>query len=1065
MRRLLGFGLGLLSFAWGVSFLNAPSQTIAPGGYATLVFQLSGEGEVELDLQAPPGYSPVDPQQTLDLNGKSLFFATVGIPENAPAGAQILVHVIALQKGHVVAQGSGTIKVAPVLKAGLDLRSATFTLGQTATLRGYVSNLGNQREVIELQLGAGPWPAQLTPAQLTLEPGESQSFAVTLRPEGELLSGYRYLVTVEAKVGERVLAHTLATATFVDPTAVLLQKEQGLYLVFGLQSALQDQLTLSQGTLTNTLSYGLTPSLKGGLSDYVRADLESSPLQGGTLTPFSLAGVVSLGLEGSSWQTALLLGPELVGLQGSFQLGSWNLGLGGSYQGGGTPGFGLEASLASLDPRFNFQSQLSSFFSGTFSDEQLALAYLQPLGSSFQLGLGLGLTGLARPPIPYTVIPSLNQSLTYRNPTFLLEESASFLPTLDDTTLALSGASVQASPLGFNGQSSLTLAPTGRLWSNNLTLYRLQGPLALSLTGIYQESSSLQAPTFFELVPQLSYGFRLPLHGEGSLVLDYSHTEGLSSSSPSGDHYAVGLGLTLPELSLSLGGAYDTRQAIPGAAPFQGLQASAQLTYTPIPTTQFSLAYTLNQTLLPLAETEESYGASWQEFWSPELSSQLSYTQGVNHIQGLPAQASQTIGATVDLNNLIPRLGLSLGYTLNLPSPISQTFTLGLAYDLKAPFPTPSFLVQLFGGRRSGVVDGRTYTLQGGREVPLAGVTVALGPAQAVSNGQGYYHLRLPPGEYTWEFPAGLPATLGLEGDPHQLVILNQSLHRDLLFVPVTNLEVLLYRGGSHYAPGDPGIPYGGVLLSGPVQEEAQADAQGMVFFSNLPAGTYTVKADPSLLPPGYQPSGSRQITLNPPQTPPMLQVGADQPPTQVITTFESGSLAVFAFSTPSSLPPGADLTIQAQVTGTAHQVTAQLLGLSIPLRAQGSGRFQGTLRIPLKAPLGLAQGEVVARSGAQESQAPFQVYIAQGSLFEAPTFYATAGSAFELKVSLLFQAHQAEVIWQGKPVLLHSTNGTFWTGELTPQVPGTYTLPLIADGRTLGLLHLSVSGSPQGGY
>lgn len=1075
---------GVVLSGLGLAQQNPPGiiapkgKAAQPNSYATLVFKISGQGKYRFTVQATKGLEPLFPTPSLSVSGTALLFVSVHLPQSAPAGTVGRVTVSDQARPRVSA--SSTVRVTAYTAVGISMApSVTSNLNQTTRVGGYVSNLGNRTETIQLRVVGGSWPVTLSLNRVTLKPGGDQRFTATVYPQNSVLSGYRYVLEVRAAAeGDlHVEQKAQSTLVFKDLSQVNATRKKVPTLVLGLKASAADQLELQGGQWTNTLKFGLSPNLQGQLSDYARAQLLPGGLTGNG-SSLAYAGGVGLGFSGPGWSTSFSTFGDQYNASAGLDIGSrWHMSIGAGYTASrAVPGISARLGAFSLDPAFDFQTTVSASFSPLGQNQQLGLLYRKSFGDTLRGSVGVQLNGMARTG-GYWVVPGLTQSLHWRPGDLSLTENYYGLPTLSFHSLALSGSSLGNSALSWHAQTQFVLESGAQSLASGLTLYGFPGRrLGLSLSGRYSTTASESGAASFGLAPQLSWGFNLLGQVQGSLVLGYQRTFPVAGTAAASEDYNASLLASLGPASLSLSGGYAHSQGSSrpegGLAAINRWQTQAALGYQLGPSTLLGASYQYANTLQPQQEQVQTYGLGWRQIWAPWLQSSFNYSAANDAVLGLATNTPASLSADLLFSNLFPGLAMDLGYTLSntvgLFSPgveSTQNFRFSLRYGLNLAFSTPSSIVKLFGGRKTGLVHGAAYTLKDGIKKPLAGLTVQLGAQKTITSKEGAYQLRVAPGAYILSFPAGLPATLGLLGTMRQEVVVDKRAQRDLVFVPVTNMTVTLFKDASqhgHFAPGDPGIPYGGVIVSGPVTRHLRTDADGRVVVSGLPSGTYSVRPAPDFLPPGYKPTTEPiEVQVHAPIPPPPIFTGANQPPKTIVTTFSSGMLSVFAFVQSGQVPAGADLIVHAQVTGSPKRVEISLLGRTVDMR-KTSGSFVGTLRIPPSAPHGLAQGTVTAYDRKQSADTPIQVLVTGGASFFAQPVSGTVNQAARVKVVLKFRAKEVTLELAGRPLPLKPLDAYTWQATYTPSEPLNISAKLIADGKELGTVPVRIRSQGQ---
>src|SRR5690606_6480121 len=201
-------------------------------------------------------------------------------------------------------------------------------------------------------------------------------------------------------------------------------------------------------------------------------------------------------------------------------------------------------------------------------------------------------------------------------------------------------------------------------------------------------------------------------------------------------------------------------------------------------------------------------------------------------------------------------------------------------------------------------------------------------------------------------------------------------------------------------AADEAGIAFGGVVVNGPVRRAIRVDGRGNATVTGLVPGSYTVAPDPSALPARYRVTTEPVlVVVREGERPAPVTIGAGAPPPERVTTFTGNALVMLARVDPSVAPAGADVTVQALVTGIATDVVVEVLAndrasaagdkeagaviVTVPLVNVGS-RWAAVVRLPTALDVGSATlrvratgsdgettpaGEDPARTSTQETQ------------------------------------------------------------------------------------------------
>ena len=1077
MRRVvLAFVvLGLCSSAGAFAFVNEPTRTSLPGAYATLAFKVEGSGDYGFRVSASGGARVVQPSQSMSVDGVTTVFATVHVPQRMEAGSVIQVRVEALATGSVVAVGKGAVRIEQQAAIALSLDpKLTTRSGEPAILKGSVTNLGNVSDTVTVRAVAPVWPTKIRPSSVRLAPGQTEGIEITVTQLGTVTSGFRYIARFVATsaVSPDVEDPALVSLYFVDPDQEALANARAPTLLFGVSVRAQDRLRATQGNWTNTFSYGIDPVVRGSLSDYVSGSVAPASLSGNQDDVVKPPRSVALSLDAPTWHAGLTLGLDAIGLTGSVDLPGVTLASGARAGFGGTGNtYGVTVSVVGTEPSPDVRAELRSFLYPGGHNEGLSAHYGARIGRQWTLGAGVQLYGVGTTrDLTYHVIPALSQDAGFRARTFTVTETYSVLPTLGRHSLALQAGTYDADPVGVNATARATLEGASHSSSTSVTLFGYPTrDVGVSATATLHES----APGYGALVVngQVTAGVDIApgLHNE--VVAGYQHGFPLWGNTLPSDSAGLSVSMGTGVVGGAVHGNWANGRGLGSTTPYSELSGGITLSLSPAEGSELVARYDLTHVSAPTVEDKSVYGATWNQTLTGHIASTLAYERTIDQIAGLPQTSPERLDASLSLIDIgLHGLDLSLGYRLSNPTGwfsgrtrSTNDFSVALGYTLSVPFRTPDAIVALFGGRESGVVYGTAYVRRDGTDTPLAGLTVRLGDQSVVTAPDGSYSLRVPPGAYDLTFAKGLPATLGFQGEARVPVVVNQRLRRDLEFRPVVDLSVTVFddanRDGRQEA-GEVGIPYAGVLVTGPVTVRSRTDKDGKVSVPNLPGGQYRVSVDDAHMPRGYTMVGEPvPVTLDPPRAPQAVVIGAAPQKRTVVMTFDSNQPSVFASLSESRAPAGADIRVAARTTGSVEKVELEMFGKRIELQRDGAD-WQATVHIPEASPSRLVDGSVVGTtaSGAL-AKAAVHVLVTKGPLFEARPIRATHDRPADADVTTRFRAHSV-VLKVGTAVFPLSTeDGYGWHGQAELKHVGTFEADVIADGRVLGQVTVEVSG------
>ncbi|SDF23961.1 hypothetical protein SAMN04488243_13416 [Thermus arciformis] len=421
---------------------------------------------------------------------------------------------------------------------------------------------------------------------------------------------------------------------------------------------------------------------------------------------------------------------------------------------------------------------------------------------------------------------------------------------------------------------------------------------------------------------------------------------------------------------------------------------------------------------------------------------------------------------------------LQLGYDLDQGFPEAQGallyrlpegFGLGLAaryrqgdlswqalgvLELKGGFNTPEEVVQAFGGRATGYVEGVVFhdrNRDGVRnldEPPLPGARVRVGALEAVADGNGRYRLELYPGSYRLEV-GGLEATLALRRNVEARVERGRALPLDLPMETVVGLQGQVYldenRNGQR-DEGEPPLPYARVFLRGPEARTAFADGRGNFTVGGLLPGRYTLSLDPKSLGSLQEPGEPLVLELAPGPFPQAV-LAARPVVREVVQTLTEESLGLVLRPLPPALPPGAELPLWVEVQGKPERVVAEVGGQTYPLEPAGEGLYGAYLPVAGEGGLEI---RVRAFRGSEEAEVSAFLPLRPGPLatLTATPALLDPGEEVRLEARLLRRASRVEVRLGPLILPLERVDDLTYRGSLpAPKTPGAYTLELYLDG------------------
>lgn len=1076
--RLMNAGLGILLLAW-VSVARAadvlpPDPVLAQvGTYTALAFAVVGQGSFTYRVDAPAGWNVVTPSGRVTLTGNGVVFVTVMVPRDVVAGSLHSVRLMLLDSEGVEASAEGKVRVGAFAAVTLQqVPELSGDLTSPLTFQTTVTNRGNQRDRVLLKTAYASWRVGIEPASVVLEAGQHRTVNVTVTPTATVSNGYRnvfYLVATStndptATVRVPVVSRWYAPGTRGERTA-------SPRLVVSLDTGLQAGATLRSGIWDASLGYHVAPSVSGELSDYVSADATTDRLAGNLQQPFqNVPSGVSVGVEGPDWNASVDAYVGRYAVRTTFGVGDWDLQIGGRVvPSSGDTVYGLRLGGISRIPGLDLELGASTTARADHRTDTLSADYGVALSDAVDLGLGANVSGFAAGDNPYEVVAGVRQSLGWRDSDYEVQEVYSGVPQGGLHTVGLSGGWRYPYPYGVRASTSYSLSPYGNRWTNYLTLYGYPGyGLSLNVRGSYVRDQAAATPRAdWTVSPGALWAFSLGGRAGGSVGVGYTHGDTLEGAGPTWDRYSASFGASYGGARLQASGYYRESTPYADTPPLWQLKGAIAAGYKLGFGTDLSVGYGYQQRRTDHLEVEDDIRAAWLQTYPSGVQSLLAYGRTLKPIE---PSSLETVSVGVSVPNFLGQgFRLNAAYSLSSPTSVldfdtapTHRFSVGIAHTFTFGFDTPDALIQAFGGRRGAELSGTAYldeNMNGERDVGergIAGVTLKAGPVETVTAADGTFRVRVPEGAYKLAFPDGLPATVQLEGAPDLAVKDNQDIARDLAFAPVASLPVTVFYDDNRNGVRDDGeeaIPYAGVAFAGSAVRKVQTSGEGTLLVSGLVPGEYTVRADASLLPEGFEPTGAAvHVSLAPGKTGSAIALGAAPRKRTVVKTFGAGKLAVLPQVRPMQVPRGGEVEILAFTQGQPDRVTASWGGEDVPLVPQ-NGRWHATVRVDPSTPTGSLPVKVRAEAGGERVERSVTLGVNNDPPFRASTVRAALGGSGAVDVEMLFKASEAHVVLpEGTVLTLRSEDGYHWNATWeAPGSAGTEEGTLVVDGREVG--------------
>lgn len=1005
--RFVAATLLMFNLALAAGLLAPPELTAEPGRFVSIPVRAAADGV--LVVVAPVGFSVLGTPEVR--NGRALV-NLLADPEVAAGEHQIRLSL----QGQPQHQATVVVRVAT--RPGVMLRAPpgrTVVAGETVRYTLAVTNTGNAPDRYRLELRS-LLPAELAPAEVALEPGATAEVVLTLvaQDRGRDTAS----LTVSSHLDPAVKAHAIIR-TAILPFA-------GADELDG--PVLRYQVNLSAAFGSQGWDYGVGVRLGGELSDFIEG------ATGLDFRPGNLAGTASL--VGDGWRVSYRGTSGLQRVEAAS--GPW------------------QAHLALIEEGYTVGG---SYTQGPW---RVSVAHTQREVSSQLVGVSYTVW-----PIPeLSLIPSV--SLLRQR----AQEGANF-----GVAVGL-GARLQTELATASARFTLSY-PFDQLWS-----------LGIAASSRSQSPFGVRAEVF---VDPATFGVTVAatqeLSAELALIQRLHYSRNLSLSI--GARYRpTGLPVTF---NASVGGFWRQGVFFPLAAasalyrlhPWEfGVGVSYGEVVRASLITRYRLdAWTVGAGFELSLRDRLSYGASLS-VGHEALTAELSYADNVDRhalalrLRGKHDRWEGEIGGVYDFRERQYLAELGLGYNFpgghRLGGSIglgeSLRWQLGGSFALQGGLQTPDGVVGLFGGRAVGLIEGIVYhdlnrdgMRQPGEE-GLAGLTVRAADAEARTDEQGKFRLALPPGAYRLSV-SGLPANFGLRQAPQVPVKMGATNSQNLpieTLVSVTGVVFDDVKRDGEFTIAAERVAHAQVTLQGMgVTKTAHADDQGSFFFQNLVPGSYTLRLEPASLPRFYEPttpSLTVLLDIGPTQR---LFLGAAERPREVQKTLVAGGLSVIARAEPSSVPPGADIRVIAQVQGSPDVVVARLNNAEIVLTPEGDGRhYYGYLTIPATSGP-ITTVEVVARQGESEVLQPLLVIMRPGPLatVRATPGLVAPGGLVRVQAEFLTRVTEVYVVIADQQHRLEIEGRYAFNGEFSaPDTPDSHEVQLWADGVLFATTRFRVS-------
>jgi len=1047
----------LLGAAWAssVEIRPAADAQALPGEYATMLFEVWGQGEVQPRALVPAGWQPLPLPEKLNLAGKTLLALTVRVPELTPAGSK---HPLILQVwdgDRLLNQATASVEI--LLKADLILfveNKQEARLGEPITYRVTVLNRGNARDHIFLEAKPNTGESYLSPSVLELDPGAEGTATLTLQigKKRQVSPGYTMITWVRARSDNGDLERKVrVTTNWLDPYTLGASGPDPTLRV-GLSGSLGLGSRFEDGHFTPPVfRYSLQPSLRGRLSDFVKTSVSTSTFGGESPEwwPAAPSNLV-LGIRGSSWDAAVSATNSALELKSSFKTRGWRYGVGlnGRYD---LDAGGFSINAVSTQRTLNLQLSANIEAAKGSRHDYLSINYNYIFNKWIALRLGGSLNGVDSE--SYTLIGTLRQGLSWQGKKFSALQSISASPQLGLYSLTVTGGTRSVYPLGVRGTAHLQQQPEGLGWKASGSIFATPWPRSsLRITTAIENAAG--HPLEIKLNPSLAVRPQLINGMRSSFSLGYKLRYAPADETKIRQALSLSARLAYGNFAIGGNGTYTL---------FGPPNYSAQIgiNWHPWSLTTFQGKYSVKVDDV----YSQKISLDWQQYWGAGFASQLSIEHDNADRLSLSLARKSLFGNPI---------GIAIGYALSDPDglghgkkQLTHKFSVRLGYNFAWKFTTPETIVNIFGGRKVGRVRGIAFIdtnlngVQDDGELPVPNLIVHLGSASAKTDAHGRYELQTRPGKLN-PVLEGLSAKLDLYQRAELKVKEGKEYLFNLPLAPTAQLPLLLFHDANHNGVQDEderGIAYGGIRLSGPITRTFRTDERGRVLATGVLPGSYTIAPDPELLPPRFHATiPAIRVNLQAGKDNPVVRVGAAPPPKQVRTTYDPGKLAIFASLSTPIVAAGADFEVRALARGGPERVWLNLDGKKYILERQGGNVYTARIRLAHNTPAGPLTLKIRASRESEIAEALAIITVVKKQLYSLDPVKLRIGKPRLLKLDLLFKARSVRlIIGEEAKLEMKSEDGYHWTSEWSPARAGVFEAQVVADGEELSQTRITV--------
>ncbi|MGE5605566.1 MAG: hypothetical protein ACM3YE_07745, partial [Bacteroidota bacterium] len=203
------------------------------------------EMDFEEELVLPSDWQVIVPTASFTLapNDQQVRLVTVFVPSNSPAGPyRIGYSIISRDPQRHTYQAAVNVEVAAIsaIESFIEEKPQIVVAGEAYTAKLRYLNKGNSQIALSFEVKDAPdFPVEFTPAEMNLQPGESQLLTVTVQTDKGLVSAIRHILNIKA-IDQKSLRACRIDTIVVDVIPSIVGE-------YGLYHRIPSQLTISGG--------------------------------------------------------------------------------------------------------------------------------------------------------------------------------------------------------------------------------------------------------------------------------------------------------------------------------------------------------------------------------------------------------------------------------------------------------------------------------------------------------------------------------------------------------------------------------------------------------------------------------------------------------------------------------------------------------------------------------------------------------------------------------------------------------------------------------------------------